>query len=222
MRIRAAAAAAGAAADAGAADAAAVTPSPSELDARATGLTRICSPSSARPPAAAAAARAPLRPPPRGAEHAVVRRAAHTLRLSTLIPDNPGSASGCASRAAGARLGAAGERYAARPDDAFRCRGSGAAEPAAVASASRDDAAAAGAAAHGHDEGGECAACAEIRAKYAAHDEWLESLKSSAEAVVAANHTRRRSRRRRWAGGRNRWGRTRRTHRANTDPGAVQ
>ena len=37
------------------------------------------------------------------------------------------------------------------------------------------------------EAGGDCATCAELKARYAEHDEWLDSLQRAAEGVVAAN-----------------------------------
>jgi hypothetical protein len=68
---------------------------------------------------------------------------------------------------------------------ALRAAGGG----ASSSSAADVGAASGGAAAqrHSSEGGGDCAACAELRAKYAEHDEWLDSLQKAAEGVVAAN-----------------------------------
>ena len=47
--------------------------------------------------------------------------------------------------------------------------------------------AAGGGCAHAGEGGGVCATCAELKARYAEHDEWLDSLQRAAEGVVAAN-----------------------------------
>ena len=57
----------------------------------------------------------------------------------------------------------------------------------AAAASSSATPAAGGGCVHAGEGGGDCATCAELKARYAEHDEWLDSLQRAAEGVVAAN-----------------------------------